>query len=353
MNIRSSRMVIRGWIIVFWLMVLGIFLYSPLVLRWFPSSQTLTILIWPTMLDAEQLAHFEKETGIRVYVSYYESNDELLRKLRMTRGEGYDLIIAADSSIDALRSEKIFQKIDASKLSFFNQLRPAFMGHYFDPHNEFSIPYYCGVYGLGINKEYFGNQLPEISWDLLFKPQPFKVTMTDDPRKALLLAGRYMYGSIDDLVHEEKIAAIAQLLAEQKKWVELYSDIRGEELLAAQTCPVALTLSSDLWRIGREYRNLIFAVPEAGSFMIIDSCVIPAVSKKQDQVYQLLNFMYRPEIIRYHALKYGFCPPVMNVSVEGTDIFCPTVEQMKKLDFFRNVLPKNLIDTLWVSVMAE
>lgn len=353
MKILNSKYIVRGIMLCTWMVFIFGFLYSPLLVHLFPERRTLNLLIWPTMLDAQQLAVFEKEMGVRLYVSYYESNEELLRKLQMTKGEGYDLIIAADTTLDQLIPKNIFQRLDKKKIPFFNSLRPSLLGHYFDPENSYSIPYYLGVYGLGIDKDYFGQNLPAPSWATLFEKHPYKVTMTDDPRKALLLAGYYLFGSIDNLAAENHMHAIASLLIKQKKWVELYSDIRGEDVLASKSCPVALTLSSDLWRMSREYKNLTFVVPQEGSFMIIDSCVIPAASKKQELVYQLLNFIYKPDIIGYHTRKYGFCPPLQDDSLEIDGLFCPSADEMKKLDFFRNVLPKEDIDKVWVAVMAE
>jgi spermidine/putrescine transport system substrate-binding protein len=343
---------IRLAMIGMWLLAIGAFLYAPLLFQRWQNVKSLNILVWPTMLDAKKLATFEHETGIKLYISYYENNDELVRKLRITKGAHYDLVIAADTAVSALIQEDIVQPIDKTRVSFYSDLRPWLLDHYFDPGNIYSIPYYMGIYGLGVDRRYFTQELPAASWALLFQEHEYRVTMTDDPRRAILIAGKYLFGSIDGLDDAEHIAMIKQLLLRQKKWVELYSDIRGEEVLAAQSCPVALTISSDLSRVQREYPSLQFMIPQEGTFMTIDSCVIPAATSKQDLVYQLLNFIYQKNVVAYHAHKYGFCPPLASVA-PAENVICPDEQQLMQIDFFRNVVPKDVIDKLWVAVMAH
>lgn len=343
---------IRITLVGVWLVACAAFLYAPLLLQRWQRTQSLNILIWPTMLDAKKLAEFEQNTGIKLYISYYENNDELVRKLRVTKGAQYDLVIAADTAVHTLIQEQLVQPLDTTKLSFYNELRPSLLHHYFDPNNRYSVPYYMSMYGLGIDRRYFDKELPKASWTLLFEHNGYRITMTDDPRRAILIAAQYLFGSIDDLNNPERIAEIKQLLLQQKKWVELYSDIRGEEVLAAQSCPVALTISSDLTRVQREYPSLQFLIPHEGTFMTIDSCIMPVATSKQELVYQLLNAIYQPDMIRYHADKYGFCPPLVTVE-PAEQVICPDEQQLKQIDFFRNVVPKDVIDKLWVAVMAH
>lgn len=348
-----SSWIIRGAIVGLWVFIIAGFLWAPALVRAVFPDSSLKLLVLPTMIDAHALRAFEQATGTRVHLTYYESNEELLRKLRSTKAVGYDLIVASDYVVDILMQEQLLKPLAHEKFTFFNELYPTLLNHYFDPGNRYSIPYYFGVYGLGIDTNYFGNHQPEASWSLLFEPRDYRVTMTDDPRRAVLLAGNYLFGGIQNLNTPEHLQQIKQLLLNQKRSVELYSDIRGEETLAARSCPVALTISADLWRIKQEYKDLVFKIPQEGSFMTIDSFVISHATTQEDQVYQLLNFLYSPDILKRHATKYGFCPPRKTIKVAGYDLLCPDEELLKKLQFFRNVIPKVEIDQLWISVMSK
>jgi len=343
-----------------WTVIVIGFLYTPQLSHLFHvdeirEDKSINLFVWPMMITAEQLVPFEQETGIKVYMHYYESNEELLQKLRVTQGKGYDLVMPADYIVDILRKEKLIQKIDTSKLTFLKYLNPLLLNHYHDPGNQYSIPYFLGIYGLGVDTHYFGDNQPPATWKLLFEHQPqgYEVTITDVPRRAIAIAGKYLFGNAQAIKDPAKLAEVEKLLIRQKAWIRMYTDIRGEDLLATKNCPVVMTIASDLWMIKREHPHLAFVLPAEGTFVAIDSFVIPAASEKQDLVYQLLNYMYQPKFIKYHATRYGFCPPTTNVDIAGSGIFCPTKEQFAKFDFFQNVVPESDLNNVWVSVLAH
>lgn len=350
------KLLVRSVMIIAWLGFLLTFLFFPrFVQKLNPiESSSINLYVWPMMIDGKKLLAFQKKTGIKVYMHYYESNEELLQKLQITGGKGYDLVMPVDYVVDILKKQGLLQKIDYTKLTFMHRLHSSLLHYYFDPQNEYSVPYLLSVYGLGIDTTYFGSDQPKPSWDLLFKRQQgYEVAITDVPRRAIAFAGKYLYGDVDIGSDPEKLQAIEQLLMQQKSWVRMYTDIRGEDLLATKNCPVVMTIASDLWMIKREYPHVEFKVPQEGTFVTIDSFVIPAASKKQDLVYKFLNYIYEPDVVAYHARQYGFCPPVVDADIEGTGIFCPTQEQIDSFSFFRSTISEAALNDIWVSVMSH
>jgi spermidine/putrescine transport system substrate-binding protein len=344
---------IRILMLLFWLSLLCMFLFLPLLFRWFLPERSLTIFTWPTTLDPQYLQQFEQETGIKLYISYYESNQELFSKLRITKGEGYDLIMPSDYTIELLIKEGLLQKIDTTKLSFFPRLDPNIIHRYYDPNNEYSLPFFWGIYGLGINTDYFQKGMPPATWGLLFDRSliPGAVGMTGEPREAIMIAAQYLFGSIDELKDPQKIAQIRSLLFKQKQWVYAYTEARTEDLLVSKSCPVVVALSTDIAKLVRRYDNIAFLLPQEGTFAFIDALVIPKTTQKLEMIYEFINFLYRPEVIEHHVKKYGFCSPVTDVPSD-IPALCPTQEQFKKIDFFRNVVPETLLNEIWIDLMG-
>lgn len=199
------------------------------------EEKSISILVWPLMIDAEKLVPFERETGMKVHVNYYETPRELLYKMRITQGRGYDMIIAADHLMPSLIQEGLIKPIEARSLSFFDLINRHMKGRYFDPTNRYSVPYILSVYGLGIDREYFGYDFPKPSWGLLFEPKGrFRVSMTDVSVAAVMLAGVYLFGSTIEVNSEERMQQVENLLIQQKESVQLYTDIRGEDMLATK-----------------------------------------------------------------------------------------------------------------------
>lgn len=342
-------------IILFWICILFCFLYSPALLQWLQrKEQSITVFTWPLIIDANYITAFEKETGIKVYLSYYESNEELLTKLKTTHGSGYDLVIPSDYAIEQLIKEGLVKKIDMSKLDFVDRIHPFLKNRYYDRTNEYSLAYFWSVYGLGIDRDAFGGQLPEATWALIFDEDKIKnrIGMTDSAREAIMIATQYLYGSINALTKRGTLRAVQRLLLKQKPWVEVYSDVRSGDLLASKSCAVVAALSPDITRLKKEYPNISFVLPKEGSFMLIDAFVMPVLSDKDDMVYQFLNYLYRPEVVEHNVERYGFCSPVIDVK-GGGDMECPTGARTKNIEFFRSVIPESTINDIWIRLMAQ
>jgi spermidine/putrescine transport system substrate-binding protein len=340
-----------------WGVLIIFFLYSPRLSNvLFQPAQTINIFIFPRVLDARVLTDFEQETGIKVHVSYYENNDELLVKIRQTQGEGYDLIFPSDYLVDTLRQEGLLQRLDKTKLDFFDDIHPALLHHYFDPNNEYSIPYFWGLAGIGIDKKFFhGKSLPS-SWAALFNEQQiyYTVGMVNNAREAVLLAAFYLFGAIDNL-SAMQLARVQELLLKQKKWVQAYTDLAPDYLLQTGSCPVAQAISSDILQLAKADPSFAFVIPQEGTFMIIDAAAIPIKSQKAHLVYKLLNYLYKPEVLLYHVNKFALFPPLVKGRLQQTQeahIF-NSIQHLTKIEFFRNVLSEKTVQELWLKLKAS
>jgi len=352
MRVSVAAALLRLFIVCLWTALIFLFLFSTYGTRYLSHEKSINLFLWPMIIDEKVIQQFQKETGIKVYVSYYESNAELYAKLRATKGGGYDVVVPTDYAMDLLVNDKMIKKLDKTKLPFFDSIRPFLLGNYFDPKNDYSVPYYLGVYGLGRNKNAFKDYFPQASWALIFDKDRinYKICMTDGPREAILIAAYYLYGSIDGIDDPVKLREITTLLIEQKKWVEVYSSLRVEELLASGSCPVAVGINADARKVMRENKNIDFSIPKEGSFVTIDSFVILASSQKEDLAYQFINFLYRPDIVAHNSAVYGFCPPLAYMDRKG--VACPSPDVFRNLEFFRNVLSQEQIHDLWLQVMS-
>ena len=347
-------------IFVFWTSLIFIFLYSPFFKHTFFEKKTITILTWADMIDLQTVARFEAESGIKVNVNYYENNEELFAKLQVTQGQEYDLITITDNGVDYLRRNELIKKIDKSKLLFWNDIEPRLINHYFDPNNYYSIPYNWDIYGLGINRNYFGQTLPAASWNLIFdeKFAPNKISMIDDAYDSVLIAAKYLYGSIDNL-SKEKLEEIKDLLIMQKKWVEVYTDLRSDYFLKLGICPVVVAQSAYIYRaIEEDHGHFAFLIPKEGSFLIIDSIVIPVSSQKDDLVYTFINFLFKKNEIINFVKKFGYLPVTkeilysLNFDYIGDISRILSSDNFKKFSFFKREIPFTEISKLWIEVKS-
>lgn len=352
---------IRVAILLFWLVIFFGSLYLPLIFNRYSTDRSINVATWSDMISEEALQQFKEKTGITVNMSYFDDNDELLVKMRATKGHGYDLIIPSDYTVQQLIEEDLLQPFDKTKMTCWDRIVPRLLDCYFDPGNRYSIPYYWGIYGLGVDTEFFNGTIPEASWDLIFKELPgksVKIAMLNTPREAILLASYYLFKSIDAL-SPEKCAQIKSLLLEQKKWVEAYAEFRADYLLISKACPVVVMTTPFVFRLMSVSSRVEFIVPHEGSFMITDNWVIPKASSKPDLVYQLINFLYEPAIIAHHFDTFTFFPATVDLGhlIQerglGASVYNVHFDTSLVLDFFRNVISKDAINDIWITLKAS
>jgi len=354
--VSSSSFMVRACIVFFWFMSIVVFLYSGKYADFFKRGRSINVLVWGQVLDKEFLVDFEQETGIQVNVNYFENNEELFVKLRATQNHDYDLIMPSDWAAQLLIQEGLIKKIDQTKITFWNDLQPALLNHYFDPGNEYTLPYYWTLYGLGVNTDYFGGKLPPATWKLVFDLayMPKCIGTFEDIRPLTIIAALYLFGRVDAL-NATEVDCIIAVLREQKKRVEMYTDNRAEYLLASGATPVVMGLSGDFLKVMRRFDNISFLIPQEGAFAIIDSLAIPSASHKDDLIYPFLNYLFRKDIVQQYVDKFEFFSAV-KVDADYDERFAqftePTFELFSKIHFFKNVVSSTILNDILIALKS-
>lgn len=334
--------------------VVYVFLNIPKAMNYLRFQQHINVLVIPNLLDSEFFDQFEKETNIKVNLTYFENYEELIVKLQAATGN-YDLVMVSDYAARILIQEGLVKQIDKSRLPFWNTLYKSLFGLYFDPKNVYAIPYAWELFGLGIDTSYFKPQIPEATWKLLFDPaiSPERVGMLDDAKEVVSVAALYMFGKHKKVLTQGDLAQIKQMLLAQKKRVVMYSDLRTDYVLVSKMAPVTIGFSPDIFYAMKQYKDIDFIVPKEGSFMIVDVMLIPAATKNENLTYEFLNFLYQPTILQKYIDKYRFFP-VRTSLVFGDNRFWrePTPAIVSHLNFFHYTIPEQGLRDLWIALKS-
>jgi spermidine/putrescine transport system substrate-binding protein len=354
-----SRIVSRFVISFFWIGIIFGFLFLPSIGNRL-QKDSLNVFVWSGIIDPQIFKAFEQKTGIPVNVTYFGGNEELIVKLLATKSKGYDLIMPSDYAVKFLIDNKLLKKLDKRKLTFYDQLNHKFMGHYFDPQNDYSIPAEWYVLGLGVNKKFFKNGLPLASWKTVFDPKimPQNIGLINDSRELIALASFYLYGKVAPL-NQQQVQEVTTLLLEQKKQVEAYTDFRGDFLLDSGNCPVVMGATSYMWKTVRDNPELVYLIPQEGTFLNLENYVIPAACQKEKQVYQLLNFLFEPENEKHNFEEfysvstrkdadYLFNEPALKNVVP---LIHPETSEQPIM--FQNFLTDEQVNQIWLTVKSS
>jgi spermidine/putrescine transport system substrate-binding protein len=298
--VNSRSFTLHVAFVVFWIAAIFGFLYVPSLFRVFENNRSINVFMWSGVVDPKVLSDFEKETGIKVNVSYFEGNDELIVKVLATKGKGYDMIVPSDYAVAFFRQHGLLKKIDKTKLDFWSSIHPKFINHWFDPQNEYSVPAEWYVLGLGINKNHFPDGLPRASLKTIFEPSgKYRLGVLNDSKEFAGLAVKYRYGVLRSIDHAET-NEIKNLLMKQKERVEAYTDFRGDFLLESGNCSVVLVPISAIWKTIVNNESVAFLLPEEGTFLGLENYAILEGSTKEELVYQFMNYLFRLDVQKYN-----------------------------------------------------
>ena len=136
--------------------VLMLVLLSLFVLTGVAQAETLSLLTWKGYAPKALVDKFEKETGIKVEVTY-SNNEEMIAKLRATRGAGFDLAQPSQDRISSVQEKyKIYQPMDYSKIEsklFIQSMLKAVKKNTKVGDDSFAAPFCWGTSGLIVNSD--------------------------------------------------------------------------------------------------------------------------------------------------------------------------------------------------------
>jgi spermidine/putrescine-binding protein len=109
------------------------------------DKKQLTLFTWTDMFPQEILEGFEKETGITINYVNFDYDETMLTRLAAAGGGDYDLVIADDYIIETAIAQGLVQKLDKSRLSNYRNINPVYQKQFYDPADEYTVPYGAGV----------------------------------------------------------------------------------------------------------------------------------------------------------------------------------------------------------------
>jgi len=80
------------------------------------ASGTINIMMWSDYLPKPFRNKFTKETGIKIKHTPYGSNEELINKIKATRGRGFDLISPTNDRTGQWQDLNLLQTFDMNRV---------------------------------------------------------------------------------------------------------------------------------------------------------------------------------------------------------------------------------------------
>lgn len=265
------------------------------------SAQTLELLTWKGYAPKELVEKFEKETGIGVKPTY-SNNEEIIAKLRATRGAGFDLVQPSQDRIASVQKKyKLYQPIDYSKVKadqVIASMLEAVKKNTMVNGKSFGIPHVYGTSGLIINKK-FAPEAMDYK-DLLNDKYAGRISYRLKRPTLIGLAFSLgndpfsLYG--DPKAYKALMTGVGDQMIAKKGIVKNYY-ANGDALLQSMRSGevhVAMAWDNGGWKLHAENPDIDFVAPKSGALGWIDTFAIPSKAKNLDAAYKWINFMMEP-----------------------------------------------------------
>jgi spermidine/putrescine-binding protein len=253
-----------------------------------PTSKTLNLYAWSDYVPQQLLDDFTAKYGITVNYDTYSSNEEMLAKLQ-AGASGYDVSIPSDYAVDIMIKQGMLEKIDLSQIPNFANLDKRFTNQYYDPGNNYSVPYQWGTTALVYDK----TKVPfePKSWSDLWDPR-FKgrLVLLDDEREVTGVALQVL-GFDKNSTDPQQLKQAEQKLVELKPNILLFNSDDPETSIITGEAWAGLVYNGNATLAYREDPNVAYICPTEGCGLWFDNLVIPKDAPHADAATAFLNFV--------------------------------------------------------------
>ncbi|MCI5526391.1 MAG: extracellular solute-binding protein [Dorea sp.] len=323
------------------------------------EGQTLRIYNWGEYVGEHIIQDFEKETGAKVMLENFDSNEQMY--IKVANKEAYDILVPSDYMIERLISEGYLQKLDRSKLTCMDKLNKAVKGLPYDPKNEYSVPYFWGTVGIVYDKTKVSEEDLKKEGYNIFLDQKYKgdIYLYDSERDSFMMALKSLGYSMNTSDQGEIDKAYQWLL---KCVGTMKPEIVTDEIIdnmAQARKALGLIYSGDATYVMAENPKMGYYLPDSGTNQWSDAMVIPKNAKNVDLAYAFINYASDYDGAYDNSSYVGYTSANKKVmedlygkggEFEGIDAYIPRTDNKKDEVFEYNEKTKKIISNLWSKV---
>jgi putrescine transport system substrate-binding protein len=276
------------------------------------GAKVLNLYIWSDYLAANTLSDFEKQTGIKIHVAYYDSNEALETKL-LAGSSGFDVVLPTASYFERQIKAGAYLTLDKSKLPNLKNMDPQLMSKVtlHDPDNAHGIIYTWGTNGIGYNEKMVRALMPDApldSWRLVFDPAiaakvaKCGISVLDSPAEMIRAVYSYL-GKDPNSQNADDLALAADVLMKIRPFIANINSSGYIEALANGDLCIAVGYNGDVMQARDRAReaskgiDIKYFVPKEGSILWFDMVAIPKDAPNPDSAYAFMNYLMTPQVI--------------------------------------------------------
>ncbi len=316
------------------------------------DNKVLNLFIWADYLAPDTIASFEKLTGVKVRVSYFETNETLEARM-LTGSSGFDVVVPTAPYFQRQIRSGAYLPLDKKQLPNLVNLDPTIMARVAlnDPGNVHGVVYAWGTYGIGYNEKMVAEVLPNTalnSWRLIFDPTyaaklaKCGINVLDAPAGVIRLVLKYL-GKNPNAPSPQDLADAETVLHRIRPYIRTIDSSLGIEAMANGDICIDLGYNGDFVQArnrAKEAKNGIkinYVIPVEGSLLWFDMLAIPRDAPNVANAHLFINYLMNPQVIAHisgfigNANANSAASPLLDPSIATDTIMYPSPDQQQRL----------------------
>jgi spermidine/putrescine transport system substrate-binding protein len=246
-------------------------------------------------IPQELVDKFTAETGIKVTIDTYDSNESMLATLKAGKMGQYDVAVPGDYMVQIMGNEGLLDTFTPEELPNFANIDPKWVDVPFDPGRKSSIPYQWGSTAFSVNRDVYTGDINSLG--IIFNPPDElkgKINVLDSQGEVLALGSLYM-GIPQCSTDRTQLKALSDMLVTAKAdWASFGSDT-SKEVLVSGDAAAGMIYNGFSAKARAEGANVEYAFPKEGFVVWMDNVVLLKDAPNRENALKFMNFLLEPE----------------------------------------------------------
>ncbi|AHE66782.1 ABC transporter substrate-binding protein [Legionella oakridgensis] len=310
------------------------------------ANNVVNVYVWGGEIPKSLIHQFERETGIKVNFSTYDSNETMYAKLKASRQSVYDVIMPSGYYVERMKKQGMLTKLTHDKIPNLDNIDPLFTKSQYDAGNHYSVPLTWGATGIFYNTQWV-HDIPKKWSDLWEKRWHRQLLLLDDSREVFSIALMSLGYHPNDKNPAHIQQAYEQLLALVPN-IKLFASDSVQAIIIDEDAIAGSAWNGDAYKAQAENKQIHFIYPKEGYVIWVGCLSIPNHPPHPKEAYAFINFMLKPSSAVQIALREGHAitnakgKALLPDTIRHNPMIYPSQETLKRGYFQQDVGDKTI-----------
>lgn len=321
------------------------------------EGDVLNVFNWSEYLPESVIKEFEDKYNIKVNYTTYSSNEEMLAKIS-AGGSQFDIAVASDYMVDAMRKQNLMEEINMNNIPNFKNIGDQFKKLSFDPENKYTVPYMWGTAVVAVNTKKIPGDITSYSdlWDSKFKNS---IVVLDDERALIGIALKKLGYSMNE-TDPDKLEQAKKELIKFKDNIKAFDSDSPKTALINGEAAAGYVWGAEAALAEKENKDIKTFFPKEGMYIWQDNFIIPKGAPDKKNAELFINFILDPKVSAEISKEFPYANPNVEAhkyidkeTLQDTTVY-PTEEQLKNGEHLKDLGDTiTLYDKIWTEVKSN